>query len=177
MVSRLNFNIIDTHDPKTLGIVDTSWYNPDIVIEESKIEIIPPGFSHVASPFFMVKALNVYNSNGVGIGRASCEDQLSDLPDGLWRIKYSICPNDQLFIEKMFLKTDRIQCRYTQTFLSLDLSGNNEISEKDSRVALEKIDFFMRGAVAASNNQNPKLAMDLYNKANNFLDDFGNCRF
>ena len=108
MVSKLNFNIVDTHDFKTLGIVDTSWYNPDITVETSTIEILPPGYTVAASPFFMIKALNVYNSNGLGITRASCEEDLVDLPDGLWKIKYSICPNDKLFIEKFFLKTDKI---------------------------------------------------------------------
>jgi hypothetical protein len=109
MVSRLNFDIIDTHDFKTLGIVDTSWYNPDITIETPTIEIQAPGYVYSASPFFMVKALNVYNSNGLGITKASCEEELVDLPDGLWKIKYSICPNDKLFIEKFFLKTDKFR--------------------------------------------------------------------
>ena len=125
MVSRLNFNIIDTHDMKTLGVIDTSWYNPDIIIETPTIEITPPGYKYSASPFFMHKALNVYNSNGFGITKASCEEELIDLPDGLWKIKYSICPNDKLFVEKFFLRTDRIQCRYTQAFLNLDLSSNS----------------------------------------------------
>jgi hypothetical protein len=111
MVSRLNVDITDTHDFKTLGIADVSWYNPDITIETPTIEILPPGYVHAASPFFMVGALNIYNSNGVGITKASCEEELVDLPDGLWKIKYSICPNDKLFIEKFFLKTDKIQCK------------------------------------------------------------------
>src|SRR5688572_19115909 len=103
MVSRLNFDIIDTHDFKTLGVLDTSWYNPDIKIETPTIEILPPGYTFAASPFFMIGALNVYNSNGLGITKASCEEELVQLPDGIWKVKYSICPNDKLFIEKFFL--------------------------------------------------------------------------
>mgnify|MGYP003619271391 FL=1 len=153
MVSKLNFNIVDTHDFKTLGVVDTSWYNPDITVETPTIEILPPGYTVAASPFFMIKALNVYNSNGLGITRASCEEDLVDLPDGLWKIKYSICPNDKLFIEKFFLKTDKIQCKYDQAFLSLDLANLSTEKEKRKRQDLEEIEIFLQGAIAAANKK------------------------
>lgn len=171
MVSRLNFDITDTHDPKTLGIVDTSWYNPDIIVESPMIEILPPGFVTAASPFFMPRALNVYNSNGVGLTRASCEGELIDLPDGLWKVRYSICPNDKLYVEKFFLKTDKIVCRYTQAFLSLDLRNDNY--SKHKRDALDEIEFYIQGAIAAANNQDAKLASDLYKKADRLLEVYG----
>lgn len=177
MVSRLSFDIIDTHDFKTLGIVDTSWYNPDIIIETPTIEILPPGYVIATSPFFMTKALNVYNSNGVGITKASCEEALIELPDGIWKFKYSICPNDKLFIEKFFLRTDKIQCRYTQAFLNLDLSDCDSNEDKKTKMKkLEEIEFYINGAIAAANNQDPKLATDLYQKADKLLDRYGNCR-
>ena len=43
MISKLDFNIVDTHSFKTLGLVDTSIYNPDIQIENISLEITPPG--------------------------------------------------------------------------------------------------------------------------------------
>lgn len=175
MVSKLNFNIIDTHDFKTLGIVDTSWYNPDITVETPTIEILPPGYTVAASPYFMTKALNVYNSNGLGITRASCEDDLVDLPDGLWKVKYSICPNDQLFVERFFLKTDKIQCKYNKAFLSLDLENLSDSKQQQKRKDLNEIEIFLNGSIAAANNQNAKLASDLYKKADNLLNRFGQC--
>lgn len=173
MTSRLNFDIIDTHDFKTLGIVDTSWYNPDIAIEEVAIEILPPGYVIAASPFFMVNALNVYNSNSVGITKASCNEELVNLPDGIWKVKYSICPNDKLFVERFFLKTDTIKCRYTQAFLNLDLSNCDNPVSKNKKKKLDEIEFYIDGAIAAANNQNPKLANELYNKANKLLNKYG----
>jgi hypothetical protein len=173
MISRLGFDIIDTHDFKTLGIVDTSWYNPDITIETPTIEILPPGYKSAVSPFFMPRSLNIFNSNGVGITKATCEDELIDLPDGLWKIKYSICPNDKLFIEKFFLKTDKLQCRYAQAFLNLDFNLNSD--DRSRRDALDEIETFITGAIAAANDQNAKLASDLYKKASKMLDNFGNC--
>jgi len=172
MVSRLNFDIIDTHDFKTLGVLDTSWYNPDIKIETPIIEILPPGYTVAASPFFMIGALNVYNSNGLGITKASCEEELVQLPDGIWKVKYSICPNDKLFIEKFFLKTDIIRCRYTKAFLNLDLNVCDNPYNIEKKKKLEEIEFYINGAVAAANDKDAKLAIDLYNKANKLLDRF-----
>jgi hypothetical protein len=172
MISRLSFDIIDTHDFKTLGILDTTWYNPDIKVETPTIEIIPPGYTIVASPFYMIKGLNIYNSNGLGITRASCEEDLVDLPDGIWRVKYSICPNDKLFIERFFLKTDKIWCRYTQAFLTLDLKNAESKKDVERKKKLNEIEFYINGAIAASNNQDAKNAIDLYNKAEKALSRF-----
>lgn len=172
MRSKLNFNIVDTHDFKTLGILDVSTYNPDIAIEEVRIEILPPGYKIAASPFFMHGALNVYNSHGVGITKASCGDELIDLPDGLWKIKYSICPNDLLYVERFFLKTDKILCKLENAFLSLDLNSCDRDVDNDKLEKLEEIEFFIKGAIAASNRQDAKLASDLYKKADNLLSEF-----
>lgn len=177
MISRLSFDIADTHDFKTLGIVDTSWYNSDIKVETPTIEILPPGYVRAVSPYFVPGALNIYNSNGVGITQASCEEELQELPDGIWKIKYSICPNDKLFIERYFLRTDKILCRYSQAFLSLDINSCDLPTEKQRRSDLDNIRLYITGAIAAANDQNPKLASDLYNKANKLLDKFSrsNC--
>lgn len=170
MTSRLSFDIIDTHDFKTLGIVDTSWYNPLITVETATIEILPPGYVNAVSPFYMVGSLNVYNSNGVGITKASCEEELIDLPDGLWKVKYSICPNEKLFIEKFFLRTDKLRCRYNQAFLSLDLKNDPPDREKVRK--LYEVEFYIKGAIAASNDQNAKDAHDFYQKADKLLSNY-----
>jgi hypothetical protein len=175
MISKLNFNIIDTHDFKTLGIVDVSWYNPDIKIENPLIEILVPGYTVAVSPYFMAKSLNIFNSNSLGLTKASCEEELIELPDGLWKVKYSICPNEKLFIEKFFLKTDKIQCKYNKAFLSLDFENLSTSVEKKKREDLSEIEMYINGAIAAANNQNSKLASDLYKKANSLLDKIENC--
>lgn len=178
MITKLDLNIIDTHNFKTIGIADVSIYNNDIAVENVLIEITPPGFKNSVSPFFMAKGLNIYNSNNVGLTKSSCEEELIDLPDGLWKIKYSICPNDKLFIEKIYLKTDKIQCKFTQAFLTLDLENLDSDSEKYKRKILDNSEIFLEGAIAASNNKDYKLASNLYKKANKMLGDYlnGSCQ-
>lgn len=172
MISKLDINIIDTHSFKTLGIMDTSIYNPDIAIEEVTIEITPPGYKIPSQPYFKEKGLNIYNSNSVGITRASCQEELVDLPDGLWKIKYSICPNDKLYIEKIFLKTDKIQCKFDQSFLNLDLSSCDTEIERNKLKQLQDIEVYIQGAVSACNKKDYKLSLDLYKKADKLLNSF-----
>lgn len=172
MISKLDLNIIDTHNLKTLGVLDASIYNKDIEVQEALLQITPPGFKYPASPYFMVKGLNIYNSNNVGLTKASCEEELIDLPDGLWRIKYSICPSDKLFIEKVFLKTDKIQCLFTQAFLNLEFSNDSSEDFKFKTKKLEQINLFIQGAISAANKADYKLSSQLYKKAHNNLAEF-----
>src|SRR5690606_27776149 len=96
--------------------------------------------------------------------------------DGIWKVKYSICPNDQLFVERFFLKTDQIQCRYEKAFLSLDLKlPSDSDEEKKKRKDLAEIEFYIQGAIAAANDKNAVLAIELYNKADKLLNKWGKC--
>jgi hypothetical protein len=172
MISKLNLDVVDTHNFKTLGLVDTSWYNPNITIETPTLQILVPGFSKYVSPAFVPKSLNIFNSNSVGLTNAGCEQELIELPDGLWKIKYSICPNDKLFIEKIFLRTDKLLCRYTQAFLTLDLEKMSEDKERQKRRALEEAELYFKYAHAAANNKDYKSAKDFYKKSDKLLSKY-----
>lgn len=171
MISKLDLGIVDTHNFKTLGVLDISTYNPMITVEEAKIEITPPGFKLPAEPFFMIRSLNVFNSNNVGLTKATCEEELVDLPDGLWKIKYSICPNDKLYIEKVFLKTDKLECKFAQAFLKLDLSDCDQDNGKCEFEKLQDVEIYIQGAIASANIKDFKSASTLYKKANTMLDE------
>lgn len=168
MISKLNFTIIETHDDKTLGFLDTSIYNPRIIIQDPLIEITTPGFKIPSRPRVEPKSLNIFNSNNLGLTKASCEENMIILPDGLYKIRYSICPNDKLYIEKYFLKTSRIESRVNQAFLNLDYNNPGIEDLKN----IEEIDLYINGAIAAANNQDSKLSSDLYKKASQLLNSF-----
>lgn len=169
-VTVLNFNVIDTHDFRTLGILDTSMYNPDMAIEEATFEITVPGSDEPVIPFYMPQALNVFNSQTLGItARGKKQERL---PDGIWKARYSICPNDKLFIERFFLKTDIIQCKFNQAFLNLDFSRLSSEEEIRLRKLLSEIELYIEGAIVSANRQDTELAMKLYKKADQLLDNY-----
>ena len=166
MVTVLDFDIIETHNPKTFGILDVSIYNILIPIENVEIEIYAPGYVYPAKPVFLSKSLNIFNSNNTGLTKATCEEDLVDLPDGIWKVRYSICPNDKLFIHKTWLRTNHIQTKFDQAVLKIDALDCDEKEKKNKKIIkLREIEFLIESAVATVNQCNFQRGIDLYQRA------------
>lgn len=172
----LDFNVIDTHNSKTIGIADSSTYDPNIAVANATLEITPPGgFNKVALPFQM-GSVNTYNSNNVNITSACNFEGLTDLPDGIWLIRYSTKPNLTSFISKVWLRTTAIECRLQGALLKtlLNEDANAFVTMEKDRKFLLDIQLYIDGAISAANRANDKIAMELYNKASKMLDKFTN---
>jgi len=183
MANQLNLNVVSTHDPKTLGIADTSIYSaaPTGVT----LEVTPPGFGKYAITTFNPSSVNIFNSNHVGLTSTLVTDELVPLPDGIWKLKYSVDPVAKSFIQKKFFRTDQIQCKYYSIYLAVDLSDCDSESEyclprsgrrPDQEEKLREIEFMINGAIAAANRGEDVLAMDMYRRADRMIDRFNVCK-
>jgi len=170
----LDITLIPTYSTKTIGFADITPFPIGYNVSNSNIEITAPGFRKVSANF-VAKSVNVYNANNINICAAG--EPLSPLPDGIWTVKYSIAPNNLLFVEKSFIRTEVIECKYAKAFLKLDLSECDNEIKKSRKQILKKIRLFIDGAVASANDCDLEGAMKLYNKANEMLDRFidGEC--
>jgi len=100
----MNTTILDflSYDTQySIVTVDASIYNPDVPITQPTIDITPPNFS-CGSPFNYIPN-GTFNTNSyiLGWSQQNCPTELTD---GLWVFKISICPNDQLVKEKNYLR-------------------------------------------------------------------------
>lgn len=177
----LNLDIYDTHNLKTVSVLDISVYDPKLIISNPSLEITPPGFSKI-SVVFAPNSLNTYNSNNIGLTTACDYDNLVVLPDGIWTLKYSINPNVTLFIEKSYLRTANISCRYQKAFLDFIMKDRDIISKEANRRKLRDVSLLIDGAISAANLDQPDNAMELYNQASKVLDhlyqsDCKNCNY
>lgn len=180
----LDLNIVPTHNIKTIGIADMSIYASDVIIGAT-IEITPPNFSKVAAKFFPHE-VNVFNSNTLKLSNVMEVDELLPLPDGIWRLKYSIQPATSSFVMKKFFRTEQIQCKYDNIFLSLDLNDEclgsdsyclpQENRKKNQYQRLREIELMINGAISAANKGEDEYAMQLYKRADNLLTNFSNCK-
>lgn len=182
-MAQLNLNVVPTHDPKTMGIADTSIY--DAAPTGATLEVTPPGFGKVAITNFNPSSVNVFNSNNFGLSSTLITDELIILPDGIWKIRYSIDPSVKNFIQKKFFRTDQIQCKYYQIYLAVDLddcSGEAEYClprsgrREEQEAKLREIEFMINGAIAAANRGEDILAMDMYRRADRMIDRFNVCK-
>src|SRR5690348_9666764 len=97
---QLDLLYMDTHNSQTMAIGDASVYPVSgFTISTPTIEVTPPSFPTV-SLSFVPRNIMVFNSDTLKI---SCTDSggcLTTLPDGLYKVKYSVAPAYLYSVEK-----------------------------------------------------------------------------
>lgn len=165
----LNILVVPTYNTSTLGIVDASIYpdNPPEVTSPT-IEIKVPGFD-TATIVFDVDNFNIFTSDNLGV---TAEGVHQALPDGIYHLKYSILPANVNFVEKTIMRVDRLQERYDEAFMKLDMMTCDQAIKAQSKIDLMSIYIFIQGAIAAANNCALVEANKLYNQADKMLCSF-----
>ncbi len=136
MISQLDFYIEEILNPKVLIIRDASFYNPDIVPTGAQLTVQYPGSDRYVTIPVSTNFTYTINSNTLGITSVLTSEGLVELPDGLWTIRYSICPNDELFVEYTFLRNTKQLIKYYNLFCSLEIQKCNK---KEYEKELEKL--------------------------------------
>lgn len=166
---QLDLLMMDTHNSKFLAIGDGSLYPPGYNIISPTLEIFPPSFPAKSFPF-TPRSVEIFNSYTLGITCSEDTCDFTDLPDGIYKLKYSIVPAYTYFIEKNFLRVDNLYKKLDTAYLKMDVCLDRRSSEK----TLDEIEEYIEGAIAAANNCALKLSLQLYNKANTLLDQYNN---
>lgn len=167
----LDILVVPTYSKFTMSVMDISTYpdDPPIVVTPL-ITITPPGFDAV-DKIFVVETLNVFDSEALaltGIG-----EDLVVLPDGVYTIRYSIAPNVTSYVEKNIMRTDRIQERFDEAFMQLDMMECDKAIKMQSKIDLNTVYFLIQGAIAAANNcaiiEANKLYLQAVRQLNSFI--------
>ena len=168
----LNITIVPTFDVLSLSVLDISNYplpgpGPRPVYT---LEITIPGFGVVIVPFD-ISSLNVYFSDTLEITETGVQQPL---PDGIYCFKYSVDIEGVPAAERTIMRVDRLQARFDEAFMHLDMMECDQAIKTQSKVELSTIYFFIQGSIAAANNCDPITSNKLYNKASKMLDTFIN---
>lgn len=173
----LDFTIIDTHNPLTLAVADTSFYPTGFTIVNPTIEVTPPAFVE-STTIYSPNTIITFNSNILGLTCVPNISMLTPLPDGIWTIKLSVAPAIDWNIERTFIRTDNIQQKLGRAFLKIDLTACNSDQNRENMKAIDEISFYIQASIAAANQCNNILSMNLYRTAETMLDNFmrGRCK-
>lgn len=166
---KLDFLVVPTYNTLSLAVIDTSVY--DTTPASPTIEITPPGFNPATIPF-NVNEYNLFTSVNLGIST-----QPQPLPDGVYHIRYSITPAYQNYVEKSIMRTDKIQERFDEAFMHLDMMECDRAIKTQAKTDLNTIYFFIQGSIAAANNCAITNSNKLYQQADRLLTNFmkNNC--
>lgn len=162
----LDFEILETGNTKTLVFLDSSTYmeNP----EKPLLEVIMPGYTKYFLVNINANKINTFNSSNLGINQVLFQTDLVDLPDGIWKFKYKICPYKYVYkvLTKIRITTllKKLEVLYNQVDLR-DCAGKED---RDLETAFVKIDLLIQGSKAAV-EKNPKLAQEYYQLADKLI--------
>lgn len=171
----LSLEAPDTLNKCILRIVDTSVYNTMIAVSCPNLQITLPGFNQpavfsepIASPGFM---LNL-TACDLGIQSVNCGTVYNDLPDGIYIIRYSVSPNDVVYVEYNHLRITKALWKYNNILCDLDIADCDppEIVKKKLNT-LRLIRMYLDAAKAQVEIcHRPEKGMQLYNYAVKLLD-------
>jgi len=174
--TQLNIDIPEEKDCRFLTIVDRSVYNPDIPIEETTLQITPPGFNYPISFYYEPHKSITFNSNLLKLTNTSGD--YSNLPDGIYIIKQQMCPVDKLFAEYYYMRTCNIRSCYYDKFCKLTSICDLDSKEyKELKASLDKIDHYIKAAkYSASHCGDIQKAQDFLKQAKKLIDKISsNC--
>lgn len=156
----LDFEILDTGNPKTLVFLDSSDYYTEP--ERPLIEVTLPGHSRYFLLNAAAKKVNTYNSNTIGLTEILNSFELVNLPDGVWKFKFKVCPYDKVYIQKHHLRTVELEERLGKVYEYLTLSDCDV--ERDVKLNNTLIDVLLaiESGKANAKKGNTKKASDLY---------------
>lgn len=166
---KLDFLVIPTYNVQTLGIADASTYPVSPPVQSPTIELDVPGFGIVSLPF-NINDFNIYTSASLGL--TAIGDPLLPLPDGVYKIRYSVAPAYQNYVDKTIMRIDQIQEKFDSAFMKLDMMECDMAIRKQQKVDLNSIYYFIQGSLAAANNCAIDTANKLYIQADKMLNNF-----
>lgn len=165
-----------------LCIKDTSQYSKDLAVDCEELLITLPGYSvpvliKVNKGFDMCLTACV-----LALQTVNCGTTQEKIPDGIYIIRYSVSPNEKVFVEYNHLRTTRILTQYYEVLCGLDIEPCLPDSEKQDLLAeMHYIKTMIDAAVAnVEFCQSSAQGMQIYNFAKARLDKItcptGNCR-
>ncbi len=168
---QLDLTILPSYNSTILVVADISFYPEFWNIATPTINITPPGFSEISIPF-TPRSIQIYNAETLGIVCPDGNCTNFPIPDGIYSIKYCINPCYSYFVEKTFLRVDRLVEKYDRAYLKLDILQCDLTYKREQKKTLELIWAYINGAIASANECANKQAMELYNRASRELDIF-----
>lgn len=162
---QLALDIPDTLNESVFRVIDASIYSPDVPTECPKLEITLPGFTLPAvitdiEPLFSVNL----DACQLGIQIHNCGIQFNTLPDGVYIVRYSLSPNDKLYVEYNHLRITCALNKINKILCCLDLKDCEPVEPTKSQIR-ELQDLWMMLKGAKSNVEychHPKKGMAMY---------------
>jgi hypothetical protein len=172
----LSLEIPDTNNINVFRVFDTSLYSAELGTNCGLLRITSPGFM---LPIFIevLPQFNlVLNACTLGIQSTGCGDSCHPIADGIYKVNYSISPNDKVYVEYDYLRLTQTMNKYYNLLSTLEMSAcEPDADVKEQLKELRLIKSFLEAAKAkVEYAHNPDQGMELLVYAQKRLIRLGN---
>jgi hypothetical protein len=176
----LSLNIPNIMTDCILRIEDTSVYEPLLPYICPTVQVLVPGyrdcvtFNDTTVPTVDKGFIFNLTACDLKVQSAHCGTEFDALPDGIYVIKYSMSPNDRMYVEYNHLRVTALRAKLKEQWCNLKLSACEPIPEtKEKFLSLMEITGYIDAAQAkAEYCLDHEQAMVLYNYAKKLLDGY-----
>jgi len=169
----LSLDILDTLNECVLCIMDTSIYADKPAVECPYLDVLVPGFTCAVrldvEPDFCKLCLTACD---LELQTEDCGLVFNLLPDGVYVVRYSIAPNEYVYVEYNHLRTATIMNTFNKVLCALDVANCDPLPEvKEKLKELRLIEMLIKAAKSQVEFcHTPGRGMDLYEYAKRRLD-------
>ena len=162
-----------------IKIFDTSVYSDLLPVTCPTLNITVPGFDFANQITVTQNFFGTYTACDLQLQTTDCGTKYVDIPDGIYIIKYSVSPNDQVYVEYNHMRITKALIRYNQALCDVDLADCAPPAKTQKRLTeLALIKSYLDAAKAKVEFcHEPQKGMTLYNYALKLLNklDCTNC--
>ena len=168
----LSLEVSPVSNCEVLCIKDTSQYSSDLAIDCEELLITPPGFNNPSLIVVKHGFDLCLNSCALSVQTTNCGDSRSNISDGVYIIRYSVSPNEKVYVEYNHLRVANILAKYNHILCDIDMKPCEPDSERAEVISeLGYIRTLIDAAVAKVEYcQSPEEGMELYKYAKRRLD-------
>jgi len=150
-----------------LSIFDTSVYSDLIPVNCPTLQITVPGFSYSTELTVTPNFNQAITACDLKLQTQNCGTSYTDIPDGIYIIRYSVSPNDIVFVEYNHLRITKALNRYNNILCRVDVADcDPPFRIKQKLEALRIIRMYLDAAKAKVEVcHEPQKGMSLYNYA------------
>jgi hypothetical protein len=172
---QLSLDIPETNNCQVFRVFDTSLYTEDLEVTCGTLQITSPGFNEPVN-IEVLKGFNlILNACTLGIQTSLCGTVSQRLPDGIYTVRYSVSPNDKVYVEYQYLRVCQTLNKYFNFLCRLEMAACEP--QADVKANLEELrmirSFIDAAKVKVEYCESPQQGMDLFLYAQNRLQRFG----
>lgn len=150
-----------------LKIFDTSVYSDLLPITCPTLNITVPGFGYSIQLDVTPNFFQTITACDLQLQTQDCGTQYAEIPDGIYIIKYSVSPNDIVYVEYNHLRITKALIKYQKILCDLDVAACAPSTALEKKMKqMRDIWFYLQYAKAKVEEcHEPQKGMSMYNYA------------